>query len=139
VGPQSGAASDNLLPCLYHWTEMEMFEESSRNLHEEHWSHPESPDRWQPDWVFVSHELKRIAIVDLCRPSDVHPDQLKAVAIHKQEGYKPLLSILSHCIDKGWTVQIFPWVLGICRLIDPNYISSLKFPRYFQQAQEGSS
>jgi hypothetical protein len=32
-----------------------------------------SLDRWQPDWIFVSHELEKIAIVDLCCPSDVHP------------------------------------------------------------------
>ncbi len=25
-------------------------------------------DRWQPDWIFVSHELKRTAIANLCRP-----------------------------------------------------------------------
>ncbi len=42
-------------------------------------------DRWQPDWIFVLHELKRIAIADLCCPSDVHPDQLKAPAIRKQD------------------------------------------------------
>jgi hypothetical protein len=29
--------------------------------------------RWQPDWVFVSVAKKRIALVDLCRPSDGHP------------------------------------------------------------------
>ncbi len=33
-------------------------------------------DRWQPDWIFVSHEFKKMGIVDLCRPSDVHPDHL---------------------------------------------------------------
>ncbi len=58
-------------------------------------------DRWQPDWIFVSHELKRIAIADFCRPSDVHPDQLKAAAIRKQEGYRPLLSALHHYTDQA--------------------------------------
>jgi hypothetical protein len=80
---------------------------------------------WQPDWIFVSHKLKRIAIADLCRPLDVHPDQLKAAAIHKQEGYLLLLSALHHCTDQGWTVHIFPWVVGICGLIDPSCIVSL--------------
>jgi hypothetical protein len=84
-----------------------------------------SLDRWQPGWVFVSHELKRNAIFNLCLPSDVHTDQLKAAAICKQEGYKPLLSVLSHYIHQGWAVHIFPWVVGICGLIDPNYIASL--------------
>ena len=32
--------------------------------------------RRQPDWVLVSESLKRIAIVDLCRPSDTSPAQL---------------------------------------------------------------
>jgi hypothetical protein len=70
-----------------------------------------SLDRWQPDWIFVSHKLKRIAIADLCLPSDVHPNQLKAAAIHKQEGYQPLLSALHHYTERGWTVHIFPWVV----------------------------
>ena len=82
-------------------------------------------DRWQPDWIFVSHELKKIAIVDLCRPSDVHPDQLKAAAIRKQEGYRPLLSALCYYTERGWTVHIFPWVVGIRGLIVPSYIVSL--------------
>ncbi len=61
-------------------------------------------------WVFVSHELKNIAIVDLCHgcPSDVHPDQLTAEAIRKQEGDNPLLSALHHYTDQGWEVHIFP-------------------------------
>ena len=32
--------------------------------------------RWQPDWVAISFDHMRIAIIDLCRPSDVHEDQL---------------------------------------------------------------
>ncbi len=47
--------------------------------------------RWQPDWILVSSELKKIAILDLCRPSDVHPEQLIAAAIRKQDGYSPLV------------------------------------------------
>jgi hypothetical protein len=84
-----------------------------------------SLDRWQPVWVFVSHELKKIAIVDLCRPSDVHPEQLKAAAIRKQEGYAALVSALCHYIAEGWTVQVFPCVVGIRGLIDPSLIVSL--------------
>jgi hypothetical protein len=36
-------------------------------------------DRRQPNWIFVSNEFKKIANVYLCHPSDVHPDQLKAL------------------------------------------------------------
>ena len=68
-----------------------------------------SLDRLQPDWIFVSHELRKIAIVDLCRPSDVHPEQLKAAAIRKQDGYAPLVVALCHYIAEGWTEQVFPW------------------------------
>ncbi len=43
--------------------------------------------RRQPDWVLVSEELKKIAIVDLNRPSYVHPGQLLAVAERKKQTY----------------------------------------------------
>ena len=46
--------------------------------------------RRQPDWILVSNEHKRIAIVDLCRPSDIHQTQLLAAAIRKQQAYQPL-------------------------------------------------
>ena len=86
-----------------------------------------SLDRWQPDWILVSHELQKIAIVDLCRPSDVHPEQLKIAAIRKQDGYAPLVLApsLCHYIAEGWTVQVFPWVVGIRGLINPSLIVSL--------------
>ncbi len=84
-----------------------------------------SLDRWQPDWVFVFHEIKKLAIFYLCRPSDVHPEQLKAAAIRKQGGYTPLIAALCHYIDEGWTVQVFPWVVKIRGLIDPSLIVSI--------------
>jgi hypothetical protein len=37
--------------------------------------------RWQPDWVAISQVHKRIAIIDPCRPSDVHREQLHAAAL----------------------------------------------------------
>ena len=52
--------------------------------------------RWQPDWILVSSELKKIAVLDLCRPSDVRPTQLPAAAIRKQDGYRPLEEALDH-------------------------------------------
>ncbi len=68
--------------------------------------------RRQPDGVLVSQHHKRIAIVDLCRPSDVHPAQLLAAAIRKQQTYLPLLEALSYYSDQGWTIHVFPWVVG---------------------------
>ena len=41
---------------------------------------------WQPDWVAISFDHKRIAIIDLCRPSDVHKDQLE-ICCHPQAGW----------------------------------------------------
>jgi len=51
--------------------------------------------RRQPDWILVSDEHKKIAIVDLCRPSDVHHAQLLAAAIRKQQVYQPLVEALT--------------------------------------------
>jgi len=81
--------------------------------------------RWQPDWILVSDELKKIAILDLCRPSDVHPAQLTAAAIRKQDGYSPLVEALDHYTGSGWTVHVFPWVVGTRGLIDPSHIHAL--------------
>jgi hypothetical protein len=78
--------------------------------------------RWE---TFVSHELKKIAIVDLCRPSDLHPEQLKAAAIRKQDRYAPLVLALCHYFDEGWTVQVFLWVVGILGLINSALVASL--------------
>jgi hypothetical protein len=65
--------------------------------------------RRQPDWFLVSHHHKRIAIVDLCRPSDVHPAQLLAAAKRKQQAYLPLPEALSFYSDQGWTIHVLPW------------------------------
>ena len=81
--------------------------------------------QWQPYWILVSSELKKIAILNLCRPSDVHPTQLLAAAIRKQEGYRPLEEALDHYTNSGWTVHIFPWVVGVRGLIDPAHIYAL--------------
>ena len=81
--------------------------------------------RRQPDWVLVSQRHKRIAIVDLCRPSDVHPAQLLAAAMRKQQTYLPLLEALRYYSDQGWTIHVFPWVVGIRGMIDPSHVHSL--------------
>jgi hypothetical protein len=51
--------------------------------------------------------------------------KLKAAAIRKQDGYAPLFLAFCHYIGKGWTVHVFPWVVGIRGLIDPSLIVSL--------------
>ena len=58
--------------------------------------------RRQPDWILLSKEAKRIAIIDLCRPSDIHQTQLQAAAIRKQQTYQPLVEGLSTTkLNKG--------------------------------------
>ena len=39
-------------------------------------------ERWQPDWILASSELKKDSPLP---PSDVHPKQLTAAAIRKQD------------------------------------------------------
>jgi hypothetical protein len=79
----------------------------------------------QLDWLLVSGELKRIAIPDLCRPSDISPSQLLAVAKRKQHTYSPLEEALSYFTEQGWIVHIFPWLVGIRGMIDPVHVESL--------------
>ena len=59
------------------------------------------------------HHHKRIAHVDRGRPSDVHPDQLLVAAMRKQQAYLPLQEELSFYSDQGWTIHVFPLVVGI--------------------------
>jgi hypothetical protein len=75
----------------------------------------------------VSHDLKRIAILDLCLPSDVLPSQLLMAAKRKQHAYETVKEALSHYTDQGWIIHIFPWVVqvGIRGMIDPRHIESL--------------
>ena len=67
--------------------------------------------------VAISHVHKRIAIIDLCRPSDVYKEQLHTAALRKQEGYSPLIYALYYHINQGLTIPIFPMVVGIRGLI----------------------
>jgi hypothetical protein len=55
--------------------------------------------RRQPDWVLVSETHRRIAVVDLCRPSDASPAPLLAAAMRKQHTYSPLVEALRYYAD----------------------------------------
>jgi hypothetical protein len=74
--------------------------------------------RWQPDWVFVSSQHKRIALVDLCRSADGLPNQVTTAGTWKQYKNSPLLKALIYYSDNGWVAHIFPWVVGMRDLID---------------------
>jgi hypothetical protein len=69
--------------------------------------------RRQPDWILVSKEAKRIAIIELCHPSHIHQTQLQAAAIRKQQAYRPLVEGLSYYTEQGWVVHVFPLILEI--------------------------
>jgi hypothetical protein len=78
--------------------------------------------------VAISYAHKRIAITNLCRPSDVYEDQLEAAANLKQGGYSPLLRALDFYTKQGWVIHVFPWVvgnLGISGLLHPPHICAL--------------
>jgi hypothetical protein len=82
----------------------------------------------QPDWILVSKEHERIAIVDLCCPSDVHQTQFLAAAIRKQQAYQPLVEGLSYYTEQGWVVHVrhvFPLAVGIRGIIDSSHVQSL--------------
>ena len=93
--------------------------------------------RRQPDWILMSKEHKRIAIVDLCRPSDVHQPQLLAAAIRKQQVYQPLVEGLSYYTEHGWVVHVFPLIVGIRGMIDSSRVQSLLKFLYIQQRHSG--
>mgnify|MGYP003349919662 FL=1 len=73
----------------------------------------------------VSKTRKRIAIVDLCRPADIYPDQLSAAGIRKQQKYDLLIAALRHYTDRGWLVHVYPWVVGFRGFIDIGHIGAL--------------
>ncbi len=81
--------------------------------------------RRQPYWILESQEAERIAIVDLCCPSDIHQTQLLAAAIRKQQAYQPLVEGLSYYTEQGWVVHVFPLIVGILGMIDSSHVQSL--------------
>jgi hypothetical protein len=68
---------------------------------------------------------KRIAIVDLGRPSDIRQAQLLATAIQKRQAYQPLVDSLSYYTEQGWVVHVFPLIVGIQGVIDSSHVESL--------------
>jgi len=94
--------------------------------------------RWRPDFLAVSYSRNKIAIVDVCRPSDVRLERLDAAYQGKLAVYGPLLTALSFYIESGWTLQILPWVVGARGLIKKrnmcNALEFLEVPHKKQQS-----
>jgi len=84
--------------------------------------------RWRPDFIAISESRKKIAIVELCRPSDVWLERLEAAYQGKLAVYAPLLTALSSYTESGWAIQILPWVVGARGLIQTsNMRTALEF------------
>jgi hypothetical protein len=67
----------------------------------------------QPDMVLVSNTLKKIGLLEICRPIDESSSQLQAATVWKLQTNAPLLTALTQYLDDGWQVQILPWVVGV--------------------------
>ena len=76
-----------------------------------------SVDRLQPDLVIVSRALKKIGLVEVCRPMDEFSEQLIAAETRKMRTYAPLLDALRSYSAEGWQIEILPWVVGIRGLL----------------------
>jgi len=74
-------------------------------------------DRWQPDLVVVSDTRRKIAIVDVIRPSDIRRVRLQAAYQDKMRAYEPLCDALSHYSSANWEIRILPWVVGTRGLV----------------------
>jgi hypothetical protein len=72
----------------------------------------------QPDLVLVSPSLKRIGLLDLCRPFGSHSELLSAARQRKLRTYGPLLAALRSYLESGWQVLILPWVVGVRGMVD---------------------
>lgn len=84
--------------------------------------------RWQPDLVVISYSRHKIAIVDVCRPSDIRLERLQTAFQQKLSTYAPLIAALNFYTQAGWDVQILPWVVGARGMICTDSLrNTLKF------------
>jgi hypothetical protein len=88
----------------------------------------------QPDLVLVSPSLKRIGLLDLCRPFDSKAEMLSAARQRKLRTYGPLLEALRSYLESGWQVLILPWVVGVRGMVDAkSVLEILDFLRVSRQ------
>jgi len=78
--------------------------------------------RWQPDFILISQERARIAILEVTRPADILTAQLVTAYNTKKSKYAPILPALQYYSDHGWSVEILPWVIGIRGLADTGHL-----------------
>ena len=65
--------------------------------------------------------LKRIGLLDLCRPFDSQSEQLAAALRRKLCTYGPLRAYVAD----GWQVKILPWVVGVRGMINAKLVSEV--------------
>ncbi len=76
--------------------------------------------RWQQDFVLISRQRKKIAILELTRLSNMSRAQMREGYRKKIQKYAHIQLALQHYIHAGWSIEILPWVVGtghsrICR------------------------
>ena len=81
--------------------------------------------RLQPDLVAISWPRRRIAIIDISRPSDVYIGQLLSAHDRKKTSYQPLLHALQDYVTDGWKVAILPWVVGLRGLVKDQHLTEV--------------
>jgi len=83
--------------------------------------------------VLISHSRHKIAILEVCRPSDVRLARLREAYQEKLTTYEPLRTALSTYTDYGWEVRTLPWVVGARGLIQNQHmgiaLEFLEIPR----------
>ena len=93
--------------------------------------------RWQPDLMLISHSRCKIAILELCRPSDVRLARLQEAYQGKLTTYEPLRTALHSYTQDGWDVRILPWVVGARGLIQAQHMgNALEFLEIPQKARQ---
>jgi ribonuclease HI len=80
--------------------------------------------RWQPDLLLVSYTRRKIAIMDVIRPSDIRRERLQTAHLDKLRTYEPLCQALSVYADSNWEVQVLPWVVGTRGLVQYRALAS---------------
>ena len=86
--------------------------------------------RLQPDLIALSWSRRRIAIIDISRPSDTYVEQLQSSHDRKKSCYQPLLHSLQEYVDKGLQVVILPWVVGVRGLVKETLLQEATATRY---------
>jgi hypothetical protein len=94
-----------------------------------HYSDQDCVGKLQLDLLLVSQSLKRISLLELYPVAfDCHLELLSAARPCRQRKlctYRPLLEALLSYVERGWQVQILPWVVGVSGMVDEKSVSEI--------------